>query len=158
MPEPLARVVEQAMDRDPARRFAAADELARALRATVPAGEIRVPGPAAHGAGARPTADAGAGLTTTFGPRPPRPEADAPGRRRRVPVVLVVVGLVAAGGIALLRGPVRVRRRRGRLRRGGPRRAGRERQVVRGDVDGDGCSVTGVYQPQALPTAPRRWS
>ena len=104
VPEPLARVVEQAMDRDPARRFAAADEMARALRASVPAGDVRVPGPASMGRGMAP-ADSGAGLTTTFGPRPPRPEPDASGRRRWLPAALVVTGLVAAGGIALIRGP-----------------------------------------------------
>ena len=103
--------------------------------------------------GWRSTATPGAGLTTTFGPRPPRPEADTPGRSWRVPVALVGVGLLAAGGIALLRGP---------LSSGddeadadcpgsGAVDRGATAQVVRGDVDGEGCTVAGVYQPQALP-------
>jgi hypothetical protein len=151
VPEPLARVVEQALDRDPARRFAAADEMARALRATVPAGDIRVPGPASMGRVAA-TGDPGSGLTTTFGPRPPRPEADEPGRRWRVPAALVLVGLLAAGGIALVRGPLSS----GDDDAGDcPGATGASRdataQAVEGDVDGEGCLVTGVYQPQALP-------
>src|SRR4029453_10551037 len=45
VPEALAAVVERAMERDPERRFASAAALARALRATVPAGDIRLPRP-----------------------------------------------------------------------------------------------------------------
>ena len=152
IPEPLARVVEQALDRDPARRFAAADEMARALRATVPAGDIRVPGPATLGRAAV-DGDAGAGLTTTFGPRPPRPEADTPGRSWRVPVALVGVGLLAAGGIALLRGPFSSGEDEADADCPGSGAVDRAAtaQVVRGDVDGEGCTVAGVYQPQALP-------
>jgi len=152
IPEPLARVVEQALDRDPARRFAAADEMARALRTTVPAGDIRVPGSASMGR-VPADADPGVGLTTTFGPRPPRPEADAPGRRWRVPVTLVAVGLLAAGGVALLRGPLSSGDDDADSDcpgSGNPAQAATA-QVVRGDVDGEGCSVAGVYQPQVLP-------
>jgi hypothetical protein len=151
VPEPLALVVEQAMDRDPARRFAAADEMARALRATVPAGDVRVPGPATMGR-VTAAADTGAGLTTTFGPRPPRPEPDTPGRRRWFPAALVVVGLVAAGGIAVLRGPLASDDAAADCPDDGPSAQSATAQVVRGDVDGDGCAVAGVYQPQALPS------
>jgi hypothetical protein len=151
VPGPLARVVEQAMDRDPDRRFAAADEMARALRSTVPAGEVRVPGPAALGRAAAP-AEPGAGLTTTFGPRPPRPQPDAPGRRRRARAALVAAGVLAAGGIALLRGPMAPGDETSGCPGEGTPAQGAAAQVVRGDVDGDGCAVAGVYQPQALPS------
>ncbi len=151
VPEPLARVVEQAMDRDPAQRFAAADEMARALRASVPAGDVRVPGPASMGRGIAP-ADSGAGLTTTFGPRPPRPEPDASGRRRWLPAALVVTGLVAAGGIALIRGPFASDDDAADCVEDGPPAQSATAQVVRGDVDGDGCAVAGVYQLQPLPS------
>jgi hypothetical protein len=149
VPAPLARVVEQAMARDPAERFGAADDLARALRATVPAGEVRLPGPATQGPTAAADADPAAGLTTTFGPRPPRPEKEAPHSRRRLPVVLAVVGLVAAGGIALVRGPLASDDADcPEAIRPAP---GANALVVSGDVDGDGCSVSGVYQPELLP-------
>jgi eukaryotic-like serine/threonine-protein kinase len=151
VPEPLARVVEQAMDRDPARRFAAADEMARALRSTVPAGDVRVPGPASMGRGPAP-AHPGAGLTTTFGPRPPRPEPDASGRRRWVPAAFVAAGLLAAAGIALLRGPLASDDDPADCPGAGAPAQSATAQVVRGDVDGDGCAVAGVYQPQALPS------
>jgi hypothetical protein len=149
VPEPLARVVEQAMDRRPEQRFATADELARALRATVPAGEIRVPGPAMA---PRPQADEGStGLTRTFGPRPPRPEAEEPRRRRRVPLV-AAVGLLAAGGIYLVRGPLASDDDPADdcpATETAPPAPGS--QVVAGDVTGEGCTVTGVYQSQNLP-------
>jgi len=151
VPEPLARVVEQAMDRDPAGRFPAADDMARALRATVPAGDIRVPGPATMGRTIAP-GDGGAGLTTTFGPRPPRPDADESERRRWVPAALVAVGLVAAGAIALVRGPLASDDDAPDCPDAGRPAESATAQVVRGDVDGEGCAVAGVYQPQALPS------
>src|SRR5690606_4025904 len=143
----LARVVEQAMDRDPARRFAAADELARALRTTVPAGEVRLPGPAA---GPRPPADveAATSLTRTYGPRPPRPEPTAP--RRRLPARAVVGGgLVAASLVYLVRGPL-ASDSGAACPAADPPPAGEGAQVVEGDVAGDGCVVQGAYQPQLL--------
>lgn len=151
VPEPLARVVEQAMARHPEQRFATADEMARALRATVPAGEARLPGPATapRVEGDEP----GTGLTRTFGPRPPRPEPSAPGRRR-VPLV-AVVGLVAATLLYLVRGPLASDDAGGEgsadcpgVERPGAVAGG---QVVEGDVEGDGCIVYGTYQPQTLP-------
>lgn len=150
VPEPLAEVVERAMDRDPARRFASADDLARALRATVPAGDVRVPGPATSAG-----ADGGEppGATRTFGPRPPRPEPEV--RRRspgRVPV-LAAVGLAAAGLLFLVRGP---------LSSDDDGRPDCPEEVataapgtgaaveVEGDPEGDGCPTVGVYQPEAV--------
>jgi hypothetical protein len=168
VPEALARVVERAMHRRPEHRFATADELARALRTTVPAGEVRIPGPATAPGRPGDGDGTGTGMTRTFGPRPPRPEPAAPGRRPRARLVaLAAVGLVAAGLIALLRGPLASGDGDGRLGDGGgadgdhpaatdcpavaspvPAPGG---QLVEGDVSGDGCRVAGVYQPGALP-------
>ena len=87
---PLADVVERAMARDPARRFRFAGELARALRASVPADAIVLPGPASTGTAiaSSPGRERRGGPTETFGPRPPRPQP----RRRRWPVVVAVLG------------------------------------------------------------------
>jgi hypothetical protein len=168
VPEALARVVERAMHRRPEHRFATADELARALRTTVPAGEVRIPGPATAPGRPGDGDGTGTGMTRTFGPRPPRPEPAAPGRRPRARLVaLAAVGLVAAGLIALLRGPLASGDGDGSRGDGGgadgdhpaatdcpavaspvPAPGG---QVVEGDVSGDGCRVAGVYQPGELP-------
>jgi hypothetical protein len=147
VPEPLARVVEQAMDRHPDRRFGTSDEFARALRAAVPAGEIRVPEPAA-GPG-QGTHGAGTGLTRTFGPRPPRPEAPQRRSRRRLPLV-AVVGVAAAGLVYLVRGPLASDGGDDDCPAGEPPVAGAGGQVVAGDVEGDGCTTFGVFQPQTL--------
>jgi hypothetical protein len=148
VPAPLARVVEQAMGRRPEQRFASADEFARALRTTVSAGDIRVPAPAAvHGPGAD---DPGASLTTTFGPRPPRPEPAGRPRRRRLPLVAAAVGLAAIGGIALVRGPLASDDEGGDCHRNPSGVGGDDAQQVEGDVDGDGCTVVGVYEQQVL--------
>jgi eukaryotic-like serine/threonine-protein kinase len=148
VPEPLADVVEHAMDRDPERRFPSADDLARALRTTVPADDILLPGPAPGGAdgGESP------GATRTFGPRPPRPEPEATRRTRlRIPV-LAAVGLGAAGLLFLLRGPLS-------SDDGGPDcpandaaglHGGRGAIEVEGDPEGDGCPTVGVYRPEAV--------
>jgi hypothetical protein len=164
VPESLARVVEQAMDRRPERRFATADELARALRAAVPAGQARVPGPASaphHGpAEGRGTGDGGTGtgMTRTFGPRPPRREEAEPPGRRRLPL-LAVAGLLAAGLVVLVRGPLASDDDDAGDDGGGGGAcapadvadAAPGGQVVEGDVAGDGCTVRGVYQPETLP-------
>ncbi|HET6665103.1 MAG TPA: serine/threonine-protein kinase, partial [Acidimicrobiales bacterium] len=150
VPESLAVVVERAMDRDPDRRFATADDLARALRTAVPAGDIRVPGPAA-GAGADGAEPPGA--TRTFGPRPPRPEPEAPRRKgRRIPV-LVAVGLLAAGVLFLVRGPLSSDEGGGsdcseEVATGAP--GGQATVEVEGDPEGDGCPTVGVYQREAV--------
>ncbi len=153
VPDALARVVEQAMHRRPERRFATADELARALRTTVPAGEVRVPGPAA--APRRDADDTSTGLTRTFGPRPPRAEPTEARPRRRVPLV-AVAGLLAAGGIYLVRGPLASDDDGERDAAVGcpvvePPLAAPGGQVVQGDVAGDGCTVTGVFESGSLP-------
>ena len=150
VPEPLAAVVERAMDRDPERRFASADDLARALRTTLPAGDVRVPGPAAGGA-----ADGGdpPGATRTFGPRPPRPEPEGPRRKPgRVPV-LAAVGLGVAGLLFLLRGPLSSDDGDGPdCPEDEPAAASGSRGAVEveGDPEGDGCPTVGVYQPETV--------
>ncbi|MGH9217561.1 MAG: serine/threonine-protein kinase, partial [Acidimicrobiales bacterium] len=150
VPEPLALVVERAMDRDPERRFTSADDLARALRTSVPAGDIRVPGLAmsAGADGAEPP-----GATRTFGPRPPRPEPEAPRRtRRRIPV-LVALGLAAAGVLFLVRGPLSSDDEGGPdcsedVATGAP--DGQATVEVEGDPEGDGCPTVGVYQREPV--------
>jgi hypothetical protein len=167
VPEPLAVVVEQAMDRDPERRFASADAFARALRATLPADDIRLPGTAAVPGGALGGGDddvAGDGATRTFGPRPPRPEAEAPRRRwdRRIPVLAAVV-LAVAGLVLLVRGPLSSDDNGDDDRGGSAARcpeveeaaAGPGGLVVAGDPEGDGCPTSGVYQPEAVGGAER---
>ncbi|HZA76667.1 MAG TPA: serine/threonine-protein kinase [Acidimicrobiales bacterium] len=162
VPEPLAVVVERAMDRDPEQRFASADDFARALRATLPADEIRLPGPAASpgaalGLGGEGDAAAGgsAGATRTFGPRPPRREPEVAPRRwgRRIPASAAVV-LAAAGLLFVVRGLVSS----DDSDDGGEAIgacpdveepvAGPAALVVAGDPEGDGCPTTGVYQPE----------
>jgi len=145
VPRSLADVVEGAMHRDPGRRFATADTLARALRAALPPDAIVLPGPAS---GPAPSdADPGAGATRTFGPRPPRPEPPAP-HRRRVPWAVAIVGLVAAGLLFVVRGPL-----------GWGDDDCKEQEplsvtpggaLVEGDVDGNGCVVQGIYQLQQV--------
>jgi hypothetical protein len=163
VPPPLADVVERAMARRPEQRFATADELARALRTTVPADEIRLPGPAAPADGpgsgrgvGSPADESDARLTTTFGPRPPRREPEKPARRRRrLPLAVGAVGLAAVGGIAAVRGPL--------ASDSGDLDACQEEfaiagrpddQTVQGDVDGDGCTVIGSYGLRDLPGGP----
>jgi Protein kinase domain len=143
VPGPLAAVVEQAMDRDPARRFGTADALARALRGAVPADAPSLPGPAAQPA---PADDelAVAG-TRTFGPRPPRREAEAPRKRPRV-IATAVVGVVAAGGIFLIRGPLTGPD----CPEQDPLEVSPGGVEVEGDVDGEGCVVQGIYQLQPV--------
>jgi hypothetical protein len=145
IPAPLAEAVERAMARDPDDRFSTADELARALVAAVPHDQVRLPGTSGTRVGV--DGDLAQG-TSTYGPRPPRKEPAAVRMRRRLPVVLVV-GLVAAGGIWLIRGPLRsddpscpdVE----------PPVAGPGGQVVQGDPEGDGCATYGLYQLETLP-------
>jgi tRNA A-37 threonylcarbamoyl transferase component Bud32 len=148
VPEPLADVVERAMDRDPERRFPSADDLARALRTTVPADDILLPGPAPGGADGRESP----GATRTFGPRPPRPEPEATRRTRlRIPV-LAAVGLGAAGLLFLLRGPLSSDDGRPDCPANDAAglHGGRGAIEVEGDPEGDGCPTVGVYRPEAV--------
>ena len=145
VPPPLAMVVEQAMHRDPEQRFATADAFARALRGAAPPDAVVLPGPATGPA--PPDVDPGTGATRTFGPRPPRPEPAAP-RRRRLPWAVAIVGLVAAGLLFLVRGPLGwgdddcAEQDALAVSPGG--------NLVEGDVDGDGCVVQGIYQLQPV--------
>jgi hypothetical protein len=165
VPPALARAVEQAMDRDPVRRFGSADGFARALRAAVPPDAVALPGVASA---ARPPGGGSddEGLTRTFGPRPPRREpVESPSPRRWQPVV--VVGAVLALGTAVLLGVLVTAGGGSGGADGGssggggshggdgcPRvtepAASDDRQVVAGDVDGRGCTTYGVYQLREL--------
>jgi hypothetical protein len=153
VPPALARAVEQAMDRDPSRRFGSADSFARALRAAVPPASVELPGVASVGRPARSGSN-GAALTRTFGPRPPRREpAGPPAPRRWRPVV--VVGAVLAVATALLLGVLVAAGGGGGGSGGGCLRAAEpaasaDRQVVSGDVDGRGCTTYGLYELRAL--------
>jgi hypothetical protein len=143
IPARLAEVVERAMARSTEDRFATADELARALVASVPHDDVRLPGTTTAEAGG--DGDLARG-TSTYGPRPPRKEPPATRIRRRLPVVLVV-GLVAAFGIYLVRGPLRSDPSCPDLE---PPVAGPGGQVVQGDPEGDGCATYGLYQLETL--------
>jgi eukaryotic-like serine/threonine-protein kinase len=158
VPAPLADVVERGMARAPGHRYPSADELARALRAAVPPAEVALPGPAAH-----PRAPVGDGPddgTRTWGPRPPRP-AEPPARRRlpRAPLAVAAVGLVAAGLLWLVRGPLAGEDGGGGDGGGCPDAeepaADGGTQVVAGDVSGDGCTTYGVYRQQEVGGASR---
>ena len=149
VPEPLAAVVERAMERDPGQRFASADDLARALRSTVPVGDIRLPGPAPG------AADSGEppGATRTFGPRPPGPEPEAARRMPGRVAVLAAVGVGAAGLLFLVRGPLSSDDDAGPdcpADDAAAAPAGRGAVQVEGDPEGDGCPTVGVYRPEAV--------
>ena len=152
VPEALAAVVERAMDRDPERRFASADDLARALRSTVPAGDVGVPGPATS-AGASGGGEP-AGATRTFGPRPPRPEPEV-SRRSRAPgriLVLAAAGFGAAGLLFLLRGPLSSDDGAPDCPEdeASPAAGGGGAAAVEGDPEGDGCPTVGVFRREAV--------
>ncbi|HYZ97688.1 MAG TPA: serine/threonine-protein kinase, partial [Acidimicrobiales bacterium] len=172
VPEPLALVVEWALERDPAQRVASADELARVLRASVPADEIRLPDTAtqtgrsyaAYDRTATTRTDGDAGATRTFGPRPPRPEPPPARRRRsrRMPV-LAAAGLGAAGLVYLVGGPLSSGDDDGEGPASGADAcpdveapgAGADALVVEGDPEGDGCAATGIYGPETVDGAER---
>ncbi|HEX6420551.1 MAG TPA: protein kinase, partial [Acidimicrobiales bacterium] len=153
VPAPLAEVVERAMGRDPGQRLAAADELARALRATVPAGEARLPGPASTvGRGTAGETEA-ARPTRTFGPRPPQPEPASPARPRRRrwrPVAVAGAGLAAAGLLYLVRTSDAAAPGGDGCPPSGPPATVAGARAVAGDVAGDGCTVQGAYAPETL--------
>jgi Protein kinase domain len=148
VPGPLAEVVERAMARRPDDRFATADELARALRGSLPHDQVRLPGTASAAPGGAGDGDGGVARgTSTYGPRPPRKEPTSVATRFRVPIVLVV-GLVAALAIFLVRGPLRSDDED--CPEVEPPVAGPGGQVVEGDPEGEGCTTFGVYQVQTL--------
>src|SRR5690606_29903782 len=152
VPAPLADVVERAMARDPGQRFAAGDDLARALRATVPAGEARLPGPASAVRGSAGRETAAVRPTRTFGPRPPRPEPAPPARRERRrwrPVAVAGAGLAAAGLLYAVRADGTGGPGDGCPPARPPATAAGARAVA-GDVEGDGCTVEGAYGPERL--------
>ncbi|HEY7072701.1 MAG TPA: serine/threonine-protein kinase [Acidimicrobiales bacterium] len=145
IPPSLAEVVERAMHRDPGQRFPTADTFARALRSALPPDAIVLPGPASGPAPSE--ADPGTGATRTFGPRPPRPEPPAP-HRRRLPWAVAIVGLVAAGLLFLVRGPLGSGDDDCKAQQ--PLAVTPGGALVEGDVDGNGCVVQGIYQLQQV--------
>ncbi|HET6953758.1 MAG TPA: serine/threonine-protein kinase [Acidimicrobiales bacterium] len=162
VPGALAAVVERGLARAPHQRFPSADEFARALRGAVPPAEVVLPGPAANPRA--PVGDGPTDGTRTWGPRPPRPEQPDDRRRWRAPAAVVAVGVVAAGLLWLVRGPLA-----GGDDPGGGRvppagdcagaerpEAGEGSQVVAGDVTGDGCTTYGIYQYQPVSASESR--
>ena len=163
VPPPVAEVVERAMARDPRRRFAGADELARALRTAVPHGEIRLPGPVSE-PGQFGRTDGGDG-TRTFGPRPPKPERAPERSRYRLPAAFFVM-LILAGALYLIRGPLRPddrggsgdpgpgqdppEQQDGECEEQSPPPEEPGAQVVNGDPEGNGCLVYGIYEERRL--------
>lgn len=158
MPAELAPVLDAAVAEDPDDRPASASELARLLRAAVPADSVRLPGPVVTpSAGVVGTGRVLGPPTRLFGPRPPvRP----PARATRSKMWLLLVPLAFAVGIAALHGRP-VSNRTGTAACAGasmPMPAGA--QVVRADVAGIGCLTTGMYLDQVLtirlhPTDPK---
>lgn len=78
IPAPLARVIEQAMARDPDLRIASAGRLAWELRAAVPQAQIRLPGAAEAPEDREPLPFSGATAEPTTAEAPPVPPAVPP--------------------------------------------------------------------------------
>ena len=96
VPRALAKVVEQAMARRPADRYAAGADLARDLRGSLGTAASALPsttGPAGRG-------PAGARGTSTFGPRPPRPSPAAQAGPRRWSRLRILGGMAAGLAVA----------------------------------------------------------
>lgn len=171
IPAALAEIIERAISRDPGHRFATAGDLAAALRAALPAGDVHLPGAAPVAPPAAPPpvvaeppiaieiedaaaddADATIVGTRTFGPRPPRPEPAVvrqprfrwpSGPRDRFRLGITAAAAVAVAALLVL------------VRSGGGGKDCPEveepivdvgAQVVEGDPEGDGCATFGVYQ------------
>lgn len=137
VPEAVARVVEQALDPDPAVRPAGPVELVDALRAAVAPSEVRLP--AGTPRLRRVEADPGGGShTVRFGPAPPAVDpTPTAGWRGRVARVLGAVGVLALGVVAVAG-----------LSAGGERTGA----VARGVPS---ASVVGKVGPRATPGGPR---
>jgi hypothetical protein len=143
VPRELAPVLDAAVARNPADRPATASELARLLRAAVPADAVRLPGPAA-----------GVGVTRALGPPTrlfgPRPPARAVARRARSKTPLLLLPLVVLASVGWIRWSA-VGNASGSAACAGaslPVPAGA--QVVRGDAAGIGCITTAVYADEVL--------
>lgn len=126
VPEAVAAVVHQALQRDPAHRFATAAAMRTALlaagaeparapsvaaaaaasaEAPLPAPQAPAPSPAPPMPAAPPAPVAPAPAAGVLAPPPPRPMAPEPAvatRRRRWPAVLGIVAIAALAGIAIV--------------------------------------------------------
>jgi hypothetical protein len=144
-------VLDAAVAANPDDRPESATELARLLRAAVPAEAVRLPGPAAG------TGRVLGPPTRLFGPRPP---ARAVARRIRPKALLLLAPLLLLAGFGLVR-LVAVSRATGRAScAGAPIPVPAGAQIVRGDTAGLGCLATGVYANAVLtirlqPTDPK---
>jgi hypothetical protein len=134
VPPELAPVLDAAVALDPDDRPASASELARLLRAAVPADAVRLPGPASlvHRVPGRPT--------RVFGPRPPVPVVRA---RRRPKGALALLLLAPLAGLWFRPGAPPPRDCE-------PVRGLPGAQIVRADTSGAGCLSVGVYKDQIL--------
>lgn len=145
VPRALAEAVERALARSRDDRTASADELSRALRASLPAGEVALPGPAPARPAGTVSSDRGRRGTRTFGPRPSSP-GRASGGRRRWPLVAGVA--VLAVGLPVLW----LRQREDEPTTSTTRCTDPEPEVpegaelLQGDFDGDGCLSFAVRQ------------
>lgn len=179
VPPALAAVVESALARDPAARPATAEELAQALRAAVPAGEVVLPGTplaahedvdvdevereAEHAAGDVPPPPERRG-TRAFGPQPER-TPDAPDRGHPVLTLVAVVTLLASavGGGLWVRDRLDEEQAPGDVQVAGGERpdavACPEQEPLavppgaeelEGDLRGDGCPVQVVWDGQVM--------
>lgn len=105
VPAAVARLVEQALDPDPAARPAGTVAFVDALSAVVPASEIRLPAGVRRSARAEP-GPGGRSETIRFGPVPPRVDPASTTGRRSVgartlgAVGVVAVALVVAAGLS----------------------------------------------------------
>lgn len=171
VPDALAAVVESAFARDPERRPASAEELARALRAAVPAEVVDLPGTAvaSDALALEPAADEVAAVaeargTRAFGPRPERPE-EVVSRGHPLLSLLGVVALLAAavGGGLWVRDRLDARQapRDVGIAGGGPPAATEcpdlepipvpdGSEELTGDLNGDGCPVQVVWNGQVM--------
>jgi serine/threonine protein kinase len=140
IPDELAPVIDAAVAPNPSDRPANASELARLLRAAVPAAEVRLPGPAV--AAPRVLGPS----TRVFGPRPPA-RAIARPRRSKAPLVLLPLFLLVGAGWFRVQDASNAT---GLPCAGAPIPAPAGAQVVQADTAGIGCVTTGVYVDQVL--------
>jgi hypothetical protein len=141
VPDELAPVIDAALAPNPDDRPSTATELARLLRAAVPADTVRLPGPAAG------TGRVLGPPTRLFGPRPPTRRSARP-TRSKAPLLLVPLLLLV--GVAVLRGPAASNAKDSRPCAGASIPVPTGAQIVRADTAGIGCVTTGVYADQVL--------
>lgn len=136
IPPALAAVVEQAIARDPDRRFTSAADLAQALRAAVPPAEVHLPAPV--------PIDVPVHIPIVReGEDPPPPEPTGFRSRRFRLGALAAVACAVAAVLVLVRDLASDDRCADMAEPVVDAGA----QVVEGDPEGDGCVTFGVYEP-----------